>query len=502
MDELALPVTFLTMESKEPWRRETLQDRSVRQGLVILCVVVMVWSCSLVQAPKRAELVEQALPKGTSIPQNWAATKETQGSIDNDWLKSFNDSRLDSLVEEAIKNNLDLRQAAAHVEMARQNITVVSSKLKPQVNVALGGATARDEDHHTSYDSSTLYGDASWEIDLWGRLRAQRSSAEASFAATALDYAFARQSLAATTAKGWYLAIEMRQLVTLARQSVDVYATLLNLAKIKLAAGQVTELDVAEASASLNAAQNALRSIQGLYAESQRSLEVLIGRYPSAELEVAETFTPLPPAVQAGLPASLLERRPDIVAAERRVLAAFRAQEAARLALLPNIVLTVRGGQLSNELLSLARLNPWYIYGSLGALVPIYRGGALQAQVKIATAQQQQAVAQYGGVALKAFREVENSLFNENLYTQQLKYIEEASKERTEAVRIATLKYKAGATSLMPVLQLQTEEITSRAEVIKMRNALLVNRINLHLTLGGSFDSTPAVGLISEASDQ
>jgi len=142
--------------------------------------------------------------------------------------------------------------------------------------------------------------------------------------------------------------------------------------------------------------------------------------------------------------------------------------------------------------LSLLRLNPWLVRGAVGMVVPIYEGGALIAQVKIATAQQQQAVAGYGSVVLTAFREVENALTNQVFLAERSRFEQGALADSTEAVRIGELKYKAGAIDLLSVLQLQAAQLASQAEVIKLRNAQLANRINLHLALGGSFDASPA----------
>jgi NodT family efflux transporter outer membrane factor (OMF) lipoprotein len=335
----------------------------------------------------------------------------------------------------------------------------------------------------------------SWEIDVWGRLRSQRAAAQENYEAIALDYAFARQSLAATTAESWYLAIETRQLLALTEQSVDVYEKLLELVKIRRAAGKVADLDVAEASFQLDDAQNQLTISQSLYSEARRTLEVLIGRYPAAELEVAEVFAPLPPAIAAGLPSSLLERRPDIVAAEHQVLAAFRAEEAAKLALLPDFSFTLKGGRLSDPLLSVLGLNPWLIHSAVGMFVPTYQGGAQRAQIKIATAHQQETIAYFGAVALRAFDEVEMALTNERLMGERLPHTKNAVRDHTEAVRVASLRYRAGSMDLLPVLQLQTSQIQSQADLIKLRNAQLANRINLHLALGGSFDSSSAATL-------
>jgi NodT family efflux transporter outer membrane factor (OMF) lipoprotein len=444
-------------------------------------------------APSQAKVLQDSLPKGTTIPGAWTSGSTADGSVSNDWLTSFHDPQLDAVVAEAIAHNLDLVQAAAEVEVARQNVAVVASQMKPQIGAGVGIATTRDKAQDQNYNSNSNNLGIAWQFDIWGRLRAQRAAAKAGFEATALDYSWARQSLAATTSQAWYQAVELRRLVMVAEEAAKDYGELLRLSNVKEAAGQVSGLDVAEAAGALDLAQSELSSSQSLFIAAQRNLEVLLGRYPAAAIDISRDFSPLPPPLQAGLPSSLLERRPDVVAAERMVLAAFRSLEAAKLARLPTFALNFEGGRVNDPLLSLLRLNPWFYHASLGMAVPVYTGGRLSAQVKIGTAQQQQAVAHYGGVVLNAFDEAETALTNENLYAQQFEHLESSFQEYTESVRIATIKYKAGAYDMQQVLQLQTAQLSVEADVIKLRNARLANRINLHLALGGSFEAAPAV---------
>jgi len=450
-------------------------------------------ACALHKPPAQPTIVVQALPKATPLPTAWSSTPNAV-KVDDGWLKSFGDGRLEAVVAEAIANNLGLRQSAAQVEAARQSVIVVGAKLKPQVTALLSAATTRsiDKDVTQQNQSSTVLPGVAWEVDVWGRLRSQRDASQKDYEAIALDYAFARQSLAATAAKGWYQAIETRQLLALAEESVTIYTKLLELVNVRRAAGKVADLDVAEARYQLDEAKTQLAIAQGLYIEARRTLEVLIGRYPAGELKIAETFAPLPPPIASGLPSALLDRRPDIIAAERRVLAAFRTQEAAKLALLPSFSFTLEGGRLSDPLLSVLGLNPWLIHAVAGMFVPIYQGGALHAQIKITNAQEEQSVAYFGGVALTAFAEVETALTNEQLYGQRLPYAEDAVRDHSEAVRVANLRYKAGSMDLLSLLQLQEGQLQSQADLIKLRNAQLANRINLHLAVGGSFDSSPA----------
>jgi outer membrane protein TolC len=173
------------------------------------------------------------------------------------------------------------------------------------------------------------------------------------------------------------------------------------------------------------------------------------------------------------------------------VLSAFRNEEAAQLALLPDFSISLAGGRLGDQILSLLHLNPWLVSAGIGVAIPVYEGGALRAKIEIATAQQSQAVARYGTVALAAFREVENSLANERLLTLQLPLEQKSLDDRTEAVRIATIQYTAGRRDLLWVAQLQAAQIASEATVIKLRGAQRTNRVRLYQALGGSFDGAP-----------
>lgn len=448
--------------------------------------------CALTPAPAHDQLVEQALPATTRIPVAWQATAEG-GQVADGWLQSLDDPALAAIVTEALANNLDLRQAAEKVRVAQQTVTLVGAQLLPQVGVTAGARGLHDENHDGVTDATAVYAGVAWELDVWGKLRAQKASAEAAYEATALDYAYARQSLAATVARTWYLAIETRQLLAVAKQSVAIYSQLLALVKTRRDAGKDSDLDVVDTRAKLASAQSSVEAAQESYGDVRRALEVLLGRYPGAEIEVAANYRPLPAMPEAGVPATLLERRPDIVAAESVVLAAFRNTESAQLALYPNFSLLLVGGRLNDLLLTLLRLNPWLASAAIGVSVPIYEGGALRAQIEIASAQQAQAVARYGSVLLRSFREVETSLANEQLLAKRIPFEEQAVSNRSEAVRIATVQYLAGRRDLLWVSNLQTGQLSTEAELVKLRGLRQINRIKLLLALGGSFEEAPAI---------
>lgn len=456
--------------------------------------------CALQTPPTRTEVVQQALPEGTHIAPAWGA-EAGSGAVGDDWLQSFGDPVLDAIVAEGIANNPDLRQAGERVAIARQSLVVVGAQLLPQINGQLGAKQTHDFGHESdvghTYSHTVVSLGMAWELDIWGRLRARRAAAAAGYEATALDYAYARQSLAATLATSWYLTTEANQLLALAERSVDLFGRLLDLAKIRRSAGRTSELDVADARAALETAQSNLEAARNNYDVARRTLEVLLGRYPAAEIQVATRYPSLPPAPGAGVPSSLLERRPDIVAAERQGGAAFRREEAARLALLPDFSIALTGERLGSHLVRQLQLSPWLASAAIGMTVPIYEGGALRAQVRIATAQQAQAVARYGSVVLAAFNEVENALAAGQVLDRRLQYEQRALEDRTSAVRIATAQYQAGSKDLLWVERLQAEQLAAEQRVIKLRNARIANRIQLHLALGGSFDASPSVAELS-----
>jgi outer membrane protein TolC len=247
-----------------------------------------------------------------------------------------------------------------------------------------------------------------------------------------------------------------------------------------------------QARAALAMAQGDLRAADADYDAVRRALELLLGRYPGAEIEARGDFVPVPPPVAAGVPASLIERRPDLVSAERQVIAAFRLQKAAKLALLPSIAIQVDGGRLSEKLLSLLSLNPTLLHAAIGMEIPIYEGGKLRAQIRIATAEQAGAVAQYGTATLQAFGEVENALTGEVALAERLRFEEQALYDLDETVRLARIRFLSGAGDLLTVLLYQTAQLERHANVIELRNAQLANRIDLHLALGGSFEELAA----------
>jgi hypothetical protein len=225
-----------------------------------------------------------------------------------------------------------------------------------------------------------------------------------------------------------------------------------------------------------------------------RALELLLGRYPAAELTAPEVLPPMPAPVPAGLPSELLERRPDIIAAERRVAAAFNRVGEAQAARLPRISLTAGVSSISSELFVLQeRDNPMWSAGAT-LLAPIYEGGSLKAQVEIRDAEQRQALAEYGRLALRAFDDVESALATEFAAREREAILARAVTQWERAVGLAQTAYKVGSLDLRPVQQQQLAMYAARSALLRMQSEQRIQRVNVHLALGGGFGG-PGVDL-------
>jgi NodT family efflux transporter outer membrane factor (OMF) lipoprotein len=448
--------------------------------------VVALAGCALKKPPERAEVAKQALPN-VAVPPAWTAqagSAATPGTIGDGWLAGFKDPQLDALVQEALKYNPDLQVAAARVEQAASLVKVAGATLLPQVNALARGGGA------LSGDSSGLEGVgifANWEIDLWGRVRAGREAASAQYVSAAFDAEYARQSLAAMVAKSWFLATEARLQRAIAEEMAGSSEKQLALARDRLRIGRGDEYDVALSKANLATFRDSVRSLDLAYQQALRALEALAGRYPAAAISAPPQLVALPGPVPIGMPSELLERRPDVIAAERKVAAAFYRIEEAKAARLPRISLTAAVSSISSELFVLKdRDNPvWSAGASLTA--PLYTGGQLQAQVEIRTAEQKQALAEYGRIGARAFGEVENALSSAFVLEDREAILREAVTDNARALELANVRYKVGVGDLRAVQQQSLALHAARTALLRVQVERLVQRVNLHLALGGSF---------------
>jgi len=443
--------------------------------------------CALESPPARDEIEKQALPNA-AVPAAWSAQRAQRAAVADRWLATFNDPQLDALVQEALAYNPDLRVAAARVEQAAAYVKLAGATLYPQVTaMARGGGKL-------SGDSSGVQGGGvfvNWELDLWGRVRAGREAASTQYGSAALEAEYARQSIAALVAKSWFLATEAGLQKTIAEDIAAAAERQVGFAEDRLRVGNGDEIDVTRARASLAGARDSVRNLDQAYQQSLRALETLAGRYPAAALKVPERLTPMPGPVPVGMPSELLERRPDVVAAERRVAAAFYRVEEAKAARLPRISLTAGVTSISSELFVLKdRDNPVWSVGA-GLMAPIFLGGQLQAQVEIRTAEQRQALAEYGRVGAQAFGEVENALSAEFTLADREQLLSEKVAQNARALELAQVRYRVGLGDLRALEQQRVALDSARTALLRVQSERLVQRVNLYLALGGSFAARP-----------
>ena len=248
---------------------------------------------------------------------------------------------------------------------------------------------------------------------------------------------------------------------------------------------------MALARANLDTSRDAARQLALAYDQAIRALELLVGRYPAAAIDVPSALPPLPEPVPVGLPSELLERRPDVIAAARRIDTAFYSVLEARAARLPKIALTASVNTVSSELFLLQNhSNP---VASLGAnlIAPLFNGHALEAQVDVRTAEQKLAIADYGRVATKAFSDVEAALSAGFAASDRQAILASSVANNDRTVELAQVRYRVGSGDLRAVLTQNVALYGARTALLHAQSDALVQRVNLYLALGGGFAEPP-----------
>ncbi len=455
-------------------------------GLVLLA------GCSVQRPEPRAVMTELA-------PSAWTPPADT-GEVTDDWIAAFDDPTLRKLVDEAQAANPDLARTAATLSAAIAQARQANSALFPDLDLGAQATQTHlfeltEQEKALGIDKDqTSFGvslDLSWEIDVWSRISDSAKGAALAAHATAADYAFARQSLAAQVAKGWFQAVTAKRQLDLAEEFVKLFSESTRLAEARFNAGDVSAQDTFTAQADLSNARRSVEQARFAARAAIRSLEVLLGRYPADELQATGSLERNLPPVPAGLPSQILERRPDLIAAERQVASAFYLASSAAAARLPQFSLGAAYSSTSDSLGdlfdgpgSLARIG-------LNLFQPLFDAGLRKARFEEAEAAQMQAVAAYKSTALNAFQEVEDTLALEKSLFAQVDNLADAAGSYEKARKIGEIRYREGETSLTSYLDVQRQALQARQALIAARGQLLTNRVDLYLSLGGNFVDGP-----------
>jgi NodT family efflux transporter outer membrane factor (OMF) lipoprotein len=448
-----------------------------------LAVAALLISCA---GPEERD----AIPLDVELPGTWTAGETPGGSVPVDWWTLFRDPALDALVREALRNNHDVKEAAARIQSARAVARMAGADLLPTVGLGTSAARARtpgplgEPVSQNRLNASLTVG---WEVDLWGRIRAGQTAAVKEAELTRALYESAKLSIAAHTARAVFAVVEARLQVELAKTTVESYRNTLKAVRDRFHRGVVSPLDVRFATANLAAARAGHQQRREVLERTVRRLEILLGRYPSGAVTGGLELPAVPPPVPAGLPSGLLRRRPDLVAARFRVHAADARVFEARASLLPRLSLTAGGGAASSELADLFKGDAlvWNLVGNM--VQPLFQGGKLRANVDLQEARTREALEAYASACLDAFREVETALASELILKGREEDIREAAHHASQARRQAEERYLAGLAGIVQVLEAQRRELESKSRWIAVRREMLDNRVALHLALGGGF---------------
>jgi multidrug efflux system outer membrane protein len=420
------------------------------------------------------------------------------------WWTTFNDPLLNSLVERAVKSNLDLRIAEARIREARASRAVVASGAWPTVDVSASYKRNRTSENALALGSLAPQGggnleqdlfktgfDASWEIDVFGGVRRGVEAADATLAASVESRRDVLVTLLGDVAKNYIDLRGFQRRLAVARANLKAQQDTLELTRIRFQAGLTSDLEVAQAEAQASTTMAQIPTLESALKQAAYSLDLLLGLSPGAlwnDLANETTIPSLPPEVLVGLPSDLLRRRPDIRFAERQ-LAASTAQIGAAMAdLFPKFSLTGAAGLQSIS------ASDWFTgrsrYWSIGPTIswPIFDAGRIRANIEVRNAQQEQSLTQYEKTVLAAFGDVEKSLVNYSREQARQQALTNAVASNRRAVEMANELYVRGLNDFLNVLDTQRSLYATENDLAQSEAAMASNLVALYKALGGGWE--------------
>lgn len=432
--------------------------------------------------------------KPQDVPASFSGPTGTNAPVwpKPDWWTGFGSTELNTLIGQAQTSNLDLAAAAARVLQARAQTDISDSALFPSLGLSGNASRSGTNQGGPNLNNFGLSLDASYEVDLWGRLRAGARSADEALKASIYNQQTVALTVQSSVANTYLDVLALRQRVTIADKNIEAANRILSITQAKVTNGVASRLDLAQQQALVSGEKAQVPALQEAANESRFGLAVLLGRPPEGFAVQGQNLDGVvAPPVAPGLPSELLHRRPDVAAAEAQLAAAHANVDAARAAFFPSLNLTASGGYASAALSSL--INPASLGFNIGAslLQTIFDGGLLIGQSRLAHAQQLELVASYRSVVLNAFRDVETSLGQVASFAEQEKYTTDEVKAAAEAFRISEIQYREGVADLLNVLQAQQTLFSAEDKLVQIKLARIQADIGLYKALGGSWVENP-----------
>ncbi len=423
-----------------------------------------------------------------------ATPADERSLADQKWSEVFQDEQLQQLIQTALEQNYDVRIAASRVLQARAQLGITRADQFPTLDA---GASASNQRSSTSgpipaFETSSNQVDLrfSWEVDFWGKYRRGTEAARAELLASEWARQAVITTLVSDVATAYFQLRELDLELEIARRTLQSRQDSLKLVKLQEQYGATSTLEVRQAEQLVYTAAGQIPDLERRIEQQENFISILLGANPAAVARGRRlTEQPHAPEVPAGLPSSLLERRPDIRAAEQRLVAANARIGVARAAFFPRVTLTAQGGYRSAALTDLFQ-GPAGLWSFVGALTqPLFAGGRIRSGVRLAEAQQQESVLVYQQTIQQAFREVSDALVayrkNQEFRAQQ----ELLAQAAQDAARLSDLRYRRGATSYLEVLDSNTRYFEAELGLAQAQRNELLALVQLYKALGGGWQS-------------
>jgi multidrug efflux system outer membrane protein len=464
-------------------------DSKISAGLALILSITLVSGCAV--GPNYHRPVVQTPDAYRDLSNNPQAQAQAASFADLPWWQVFQDPQLQELIRIALKQNYDLLIATERINESRAQVAVIRSALFPQLSGNGNFAGGKEGTFQTKFNFMSLTADAAFQVDIFGKLRRATQAARAQMLATEEAQRTVTLTLVSDVASAYFLLLQLDLELQITRDTVVTQEGSVKLTSFRLDHGVATKLDVLQAQQVLDTANAQVPDLERQIGQAEDAISILLGNYPgSIPRGLKLPDQPIPPSVPAGLPSSLLERRPDIREAEQVLIAANAEIGVAKASFFPQISLTGSGGGVfgrSSAFTSLmsSQIGVWS-YG-VNVAQPIFTGGALTGNLHVAESEHKQALLAYKEAIQHAFGDVSDALIGyQKLYQVRVQQ-QQVVADLAESVRLSIMRYRGGTTNYLEVLDGQRSLFSAQLTLAQARGNEYQSLVQLYKVLGGGW---------------